>query len=613
MDRRFSGGNAGRGTYARSTRGGSQGRDRSYTQSNAHSGHRSSGGGYDGGQNNHRGQSGTATFSQMLRGRMGIIFGLFCVAALVIAGRLVWLQIIDAENISNFGTSREVTVDMTARRGTIYDRNGVILATTVDAYNVFCHPHVVDSKDAGKLADKLAEVFGGEAADYKDKITQDTNFVYLYKGADEDQLKQITDLKIEGVDYEETSKRVYPCGATASQIIGVLNSDGDALTGIELYYDDILGGTDGQKVTEYSKEGVPVPGSTQVTAEVVNGQDIVLSIDVELQQRLEESLAVRVDEVGGDGGSAILMDSETGEIYACSSSPTFNITDLSEVKEGATNLSGISSAYEPGSVFKAVTMLGALEEGTVTADTQYDCPSVLEVDDYKISDSHDRPDATMTTTQIMADSSNVGMSLIAKDLGFKKLYNYIKQYEVCDATNVDYPGEASGSIADRDDWSSVQGYNISFGQGVVTSPIGITRFYAAVDNDGVAVTPHFLMDVPAESEDRTWDTSTITEDTDALNALEGMLEEVVDSGTATTAAIDGFAVAGKTGTAEIASDTGGYKKKIYNISFVGYLPDTSTNLVCFVGATEVPGMTKTTSVFKDIMTFAIDRYGITQD
>ena len=336
----------------------------------------------------------------MFNGRLGIILLVFLAVAVILACRLVWLQVIDAQNNLDRGTSREVTVDIEPRRGTIYDRNGTILATTVDAYNIFCHPHVVSADKVDQLATALANACGGEAQEYKDKIQQDTNFVYLFKGADEEDMNAIKDLAIEGVDYEKTSKRVYPCGATASQIIGVLNSDGDAITGLELYYDDILGGTAGQKTLEYSKEGVPVPGTEQVTAEVVNGQDIVLSIDIDMQQKLEEALALRVEEVQGSGGSAMLMDSATGEIYACSSSPTFDITDLTKIEEGATNLSSISSSYEPGSTMKAVTMLAALEEGIVNPDTEYFCPAALKVDDYTITDSHERGDETMSATTI---------------------------------------------------------------------------------------------------------------------------------------------------------------------------------------------------------------------
>ena len=560
-----------------------------------------------------RGGRGMHMDMDVLNGRLAIFFVAFCVFALILAIRLFGLMVIDAQANLNRDSSREVTVDVQPRRGTIYDRNGTILATTVDAYNVFCHPHMVSSDKVDQLAQALADAFGGEVQDYKNKITTDSNFAYLYKGADEDGMKKIKDLGIEGVDFEKTTKRVYPCGATASQIIGILNSDGKAITGLELYYDDILGGTAGHKTTEYSKEGVPVPGSEKVTAEVVNGQDIVLSIDVDMQQKLEESLALRVEEVQGKGGSAILMDSATGEIYACSSSPTFDITDLSEVKEGATNLSGISSTYEPGSIMKPLTMLAALLDGKVTLDSTYYCPAALKVDDYTITDSHERPSEDMSVSTIIAESSNVGISLVAKDLTFTRLYEYIQQFQLCDKTGVDYPGEASGTIAPKNEWSTVQGYNISFGQGLTTTPIEMVRFYGALANDGVACTPHFLTDVPSESERRSYETAQITDNAGAISDLESMMQQTVERGTATDAQIKGYRVVGKTGTAEIASDTGGYKKGMYNISFIGYLPDTSTNLVCFVGATDVPGERKTVGTFRDIMAFAIDRYNITQN
>ena len=561
----------------------------------------------------HRPAPATSMDHGMFDGRLNWLILLFAAFAVVLVGRLIWLQVIDAQSNLDRGSSREVTVDVQARRGTIYDRNGTILATTVDAYNVFCHPHMVDTGKVDELSNALSAAFGGEAKDYKDKITQDANFVYLYKGADEDGMKKIKELGIEGVDFEKTTKRVYPCGSVGSQIIGVLNSDGQALTGLELYYNDILAGTAGRKTTEYSKEGVPVPGTEKVTAEVVDGKDIVLSIDVDMQEKLEESLSVRVEEVQGKTGSAILMDSATGEIYACSSSPTFDITNMKEVKEGATNLSGISSAYEPGSIMKPLTMLAALSDGKVNADSTYYCPSSLTVDGYTITDSHSRASQDMSVTDIIAESSNVGISLVAQDLTFSRLYDYIQQYQLCQKTGVDYPGEASGSVAERDKWTEVQGYNISFGQGLTTSPIGMVRFYGALANDGVACTPHFLVDVPSEGAPRTYETAQITDRADCITSLEGMMQQVVERGTGTDAQIDGYRVVGKTGTAEIASETGGYQQGMYNLSFVGYLPDTSTNLVCFVGATDVPGERKTVPAFRDIMAFAIDRYNITQN
>lgn len=548
-------------------------------------------------------------------GRLSFLLVILLIFAIVVFGRLVWVQIIDAYAIEHAeGSQRTVTVDVQPRRGTIYDRNGVVLATTVDAYNLFCHPHKVqDSGSVNALVDALVQTCGGKAQDYRDKIEENTNFVYLAKGVDEEQMKAIKDLQIEGFDYEKTSKRIYPCGAIASQIIGVVNSEGEPISGLELYYNDILGGTPGKKTTMYSKEGVPVPGSTQIEAQVVNGQDIVISIDVELQERVEKAVLKRTEEVEGKTGFGAVMNADTGEMLACASVPTFDITDLSKVEEGATNLSGISHHYEPGSVFKAVTMLAALEEGTTTAGQTYYCPAVLEVGEDKITDSHEREDMDMTTTKIMADSSNIGMSLIARDLTFSKFYEYLQKYRIVDDTNIDYPGASNGYLAPRDKWTEVQGYNISFGQGLEMSPLQIMRFYGMLASDGLYVQPHFLLDIPSNNEEIVYPVEKIIDNDQAIDEVDTMLEAVVKTGTGTQAAIDGYRVAGKTGTAEVASPTGGYKKDVYNISFVGYLPDASTELVCFVGATDVPGERKTVPAFQDIMKFAIERYNITQN
>lgn len=395
-------------------------------------------------------------------------------------------------------------------------------------------------------------------------------------------------------------------------MIGILNSEGEAISGLELYYNDILGGSPGERTIMYSREGVPVPGSETITQEAVAGKDIVVSIDVGLQEQVETALALRVKDIDGKAGSGIVMDARSGEIYACASDPLFDITDLSEIKEGATNLSGISSAFEPGSIFKPAIMLAALEAGTTQAGQSYYCPASIKVGEYTITDSHERAAMDMDTSKIMADSSNIGMSLIAKDLGAEKMSEYLNKYQIIGKTEVDYPGEASGSLSDWNSWSVVQMYNISFGQGVMTTPLNVVRFYGAIANDGVMCQPHFLIDIPTEEAPRVYETQTVIENKQALDDLTEMMEAVVEDGTATQAQIKGFKIAGKTGTAEIADSAGGYKKNIYNISFVGFIPDASLELVCFVGATDVPAERKTVPAFKDIMSYAIERYDITQ-
>ena len=545
--------------------------------------------------------------------RLIVAFVILAAVAAILSLRLLWLQVIDAENNANRSDAvRTNVLEITPRRGTIYDRNGVVLATTVDAINIFCHPKTVPADKVDELAQFMVDNCGGEFVTYKDKILANQNFSYLFKGAEADLGQKILDLGIEGVDYEKTTKRVYPCGSVGSQVIGILNSEGEAISGLELYYNDILGGSPGERTIMYSREGVPVPGSETITQEAVAGKDIVVSIDVGLQEQVETALALRVKDIDGKAGSGIVMDARSGEIYACASDPLFDITDLSEIKEGATNLSGISSAFEPGSIFKPAIMLAALEAGTTQAGQSYYCPASIKVGEYTITDSHERAAMDMDTSKIMADSSNIGMSLIAKDLGAEKMSEYLNKYQIIGKTEVDYPGEASGSLSDWNSWSVVQMYNISFGQGVMTTPLNVVRFYGAIANDGVMCQPHFLIDVPTEEAPRVYETQTVIENKQALDDLTEMMEAVVEDGTATQAQIKGFKIAGKTGTAEIADSAGGYKKNIYNISFVGFIPDASLELVCFVGATDVPAERKTVPAFKDIMSYAIERYDITQ-
>ena len=215
----------------------------------------------------------------------------------------------------------------------------------------------------------------------------------------------------------------------------------------------------------------------------------------------------------------------------------------------------------------------------------------------------------MTLRQILDNSSNVGISLSVEKLGFTELYNKIVKYNLNELTGVDYPGEGLGSLLPREQWAKITGYNISFGQGVSVTPLQMVRFYGALINDGVEVTPHFLVEKPLSDETPAYATEDVVDNKEAIPTITSMLETVVSSGTGTGAQIEGYRVAGKTSTAEIAEE-GVYKKDVYNLCFTGFLPDSSSQLVCFVGANEVPGGGNVSSVFKDIMAFAIDRYKI---
>ncbi len=556
---------------------------------------------------------------------------IFAALALIVFFRLFYLQVIVAGEYSEQAEeARLVSIDVDARRGTIYDRNGTVLAISVDATTVYCNPSEVN--DAGRAAQLLSETLGGQIADYLGTLTQSNlSFAYLAQKIDvevaQDLEAKLDEAQVKGVYFLDDTRREYPNGQVGGQIIGACEIAVDeesgteyysGISGLEAYYDDILSGTPGRYVAERGQYGVPIPGGVHEDTPAVDGQDIVISLDITLQGYLEERLAQGVADIEGAGGNAVVMDAGTGEIYAAASTPYFNPADRSVVEEGATQLKSVTDLLEPGSIFKTVSTLAVLETGTYGPDDEIFCPSYITADGYTISDAHARGDQTMTLRQILDQSSNVGISLAVEEMGFQELYDHIVKYGLHKSTGVDYPGEgeagtdALGYLVPFDEWSRVTGYNVSFGQGISVTPLQMTRFYGAIINDGVACTPHFLISKPQTGENPEYATEQIVENTSVLPTMIDMLKTVVTDGTGTAAAIDGFEVAGKTSTAEIYDEeNGGYRKGVYNICFTGFLADSSSQLVCFVGANEVPGDRVVTPVFKDIMTTAIDRFKIT--
>lgn len=545
--------------------------------------------------------------------RVTFILILFSLVALVGAGRLAYLSLIAGpDNAAEAIASRTQTIQVEAKRGTIYDRNGKVLATTIDATTIYCNPSEVTDPEGD--ANLLAGELGGAASDYIDALSKsDSSFAYVYRKADKDTAARIKDMKLAGIYFLADSKRVYPYGQVAGQVIGLCDVDGKGVSGLELYYDETLAGTSGEMRIERGGNGYAVAGGLTEVRRAQDGKDIVVSLDVDMQERLETRLTEEVSELSGKRGDALLYDGATGEVIACASTPYLNPGDRSSVKEGSTSLMPVSVAYEPGSIFKGVTMAAILEAGVLSPESELYCPSSLPADEYTVTDAHDRVGETMTLTQILARSSNIGTSLAAKQLGFRQLYHKIQAYGLTEATGIDFPGESAGYCTDVSTWSTIQSYNVSFGQGLTVTPLQMARFYGALANGGVAYQPHFLLsgNTPDSQSDSSWEEGQIFENTEALAPLEGMLQEVVAKGTGKKAQIEGFKPAGKTGTAQYTDNSGRYASDRYNISFIGYIPASTSKLVCFVGVTEVPGDASTASAFKDIMSFAINRYKIT--
>ncbi len=550
--------------------------------------------------------------SSLFEDRYRAVFALFAVLVILFVGRLFYLQVIVSDEYSAMAEeTRTISFNTTPRRGTIYDRNGVVLAVSVDATTIYANPAEVT--DAQGEAAKIAEVLGGEPEDYVGALTSpDTTFAYVKRQADVELAQQVKALELDGIYFIADTRREYPHGSIGGQVIGYCNVDGEGITGLELQYNDILKGTPGTYTAERGENGIPIPGGVKEETPAVDGADIMISIDIKMQDALEQALVAGLEPMGATEGSAVLMDSESGELFAICSLPYMNPANMAESEVGSDQVKAITQQFEPGSIFKSVTVLTALENETMKPEDELFCPSYIEADGYKVSDAHERDDETFTLREILDQSSNVGVSLVAENTGFDKFYENIIQYNLNERTGVDYPGEARGFLQDFDVWGRITGYNVSFGQGVSVTPLQMTRFYGAILNDGYEVTPHFLISLPQTGEVPEYESELVVDNVAALSDMKSMLRTVVTDGTGTRADIEGYEVCGKTSTAEIAKD-GVYLDGIYNLCFTGFIDNSSSSLVCFVGANNVYGMGQVTHIFRDIMSSAIDLYNITPE
>lgn len=547
---------------------------------------------------------------------------------LVIIARLVYLQVVVADEYSAQASAQRTSdITVSAKRGTIYDRNGNVLAMSVDATTIYANP--AEITDAGATAQVLSEVLGGEASDYLGALTRENaTFSYIKRKCDVDtadalkarstayeQNGQGTSNPLTGIYYLSDSKRVYPYGEIGGQVIGYVGTEGQGLSGLELYYDDVLSGTDGELVYERGKGGIAVPGGVKTQVDAVDGQDIVVSIDINLQQTLEQALVENASSSGAAGAKGVVVDGATGEIYACASLPLYDLSDVSSSEEGASTCKAISNAYEPGSCFKMVTAAALLETGLASLDDTIEVPNQLVIYDHTIKDSwnHDSDTEYWTLRHILAYSSNIGTSLFADRISYSDFHALIEKYGFGSKTGVDFPGESAGILADYENWSPVQKANISFGQGISVTTLQLASFFGSIANGGVRVQPHFLLDEPHSSYTSSWSSTTLFSELTAEKLTSAGQTVASTNGSAPDVAISGYHVSGKTGTAQIPDGSGGYKSSDRSTySFCGFLADSTSTLACAVSFDE-PLTSETTAkdTFKTVMKSAIDLYQIT--
>ena len=543
-----------------------------------------------------------------------MLLGLLCVIVAAVALRLFWLQVVDGPRLASEAESRRTNVvTLTARRGTIYDRNGKVLAMSVECQTIYANPKVVENASA--VAQVLAQNLGGVASDYVGDLTADTTFRYIKRQVDQDvadKIKQeLSDQGLAGIYYLKDSKRVYPYGSTGAQILGFVGSEGSGLSGLEYYYNDILTGTDGQMIMETGLGGTPIAGGTSEVTEAQNGTDIMLSIDIDLQEEAERIIAEGVETYQSESGSVMVSDPKTGEIYAACSTPLPDFSNLTD--SSSLDLKLVSQSYEPGSVFKVITTSIGYDLGLYTPDTVYNVPARYTLGDNYVQDDDGRDYAEdMTVRYMLQHSSNPAMALLANEvIGPKRFAEGVEKFCIGQKTGIDFPGETTGIVKSYDEYDGTTAGYMAFGQSVAIPMIQIIRAFAAVGNQGTLTTPHFLIAKAGEKVD--WPSGGQAISSEACEQEIDAMRAVMTDGTGKNGAVDGYDIAGKTGTGEQAKDgSDGYEGYYYVASLCGFANADDPEVLVYAGlnGTSHLALGSAAHIFHDVMQQSVAILGI---
>jgi cell division protein FtsI (penicillin-binding protein 3) len=545
-----------------------------------------------------------------LNRRIGWIFvGFLALLALGLA-RAADLGVLNAGSLQKAAVSQQITRDVIpATRGTITDRNGTQLALSEAADEVVADPFLI--KHPLTVAHQLAPLLQRPVLSVERLVSKPhTGYVPLAYLLPADRATQITKLQINGISEIPKVTRVYPRDWFASQLLGSVHRNGTGASGLEFQYNKQLQGTDGRRTIVNDAIGQPI--SIDDVRTMRPGKNLQLTIDGPLQDEVEQVLAGVGAQYQPKGATAIVMNPDSGAILALANWPRVNANDPSASPAYAQANQAVSFNYEPGSTFKAITVAGALQDGLVTPSTPFNIPPVLQVADRQIHDAEGHGYETLSVAGILKYSSNIGADLIGAKLGPYRFNHWVHKFGFGSMTGVDLPGEDGGIILPVDKYSGSSMGNLPFGQGESVTPMQIATAYAAIANGGILRSPHIVQAIGGKATHTPAGQRIISQQT--ASELRTMLIGVFgEGGTASGAAIPGYQMAGKTGTANIAVD-GHYSDSEYVASFIGMVPARDPKLLALVVVDEPKGAIYGGSVaapaFQKIVGWAVPYLGI---
>jgi cell division protein FtsI (penicillin-binding protein 3) len=524
------------------------------------------------------------------------------VAALIFVAILVRVALLQTTGGTQYteagAVQRTQETVIKASRGVIFDRNGDELALSVPATTIFVNPKLVADPDgtAAALATVLQLTPEKQQSLADSMRAKDHSFVYVARQIDDGLAKSVLALNLAGVDSYREDTRVEPGGDLARGVIGRTDIDGKGISGLELQYNTLLTGTDGERVSEHDTHGNAIPGSGGVSVAAVPGKDLVLTLDRSIQFSLERALLTQVSTLGAKGGTAIVEESGTGNILAMAS---VRRDDEGQYHVTAANIATVD-CYEPGSVAKVITASAAINEGVVTPDTWFDVPYYRIFDEdtpweHTIRDAEPHPVQAMSVRDILVHSSNMGTIFESEKLGPEKQWTYMDAFGLGKRSDLQFPGESKGILENWKDWQGTERITPSYGYGVCVPAIQLVGAINVVANGGTYVAPRLVQATIGDDGTFTDTAPSVTRTVltpQTAAEMNQMMQAVVCEGTATRAQVDGITIAGKTGTG-IKSVDGKYgaegQDAAYYSSFVGFFPAETPAVTTLVSIDEPPG------------------------
>jgi cell division protein FtsI (penicillin-binding protein 3) len=548
--------------------------------------------------------------------RIGLLFAAFLLLLVVGIARAGYLGLVRAGSLQMAAAHEQVSTEsIPAVRGTITDRDGVVLALSESADEVIADPYLI--KDPQRVAAAIAPLLGlSQAQTYAGLTKPRTGYSILSYDLPAAQATKIAAMRIDGVPINgiyppvPVEQRVYPRDTLASQVLGWVGSSNNGLGGIEYADNNALAGRPGRQRVVNDAVGQAISVTTE--RRMVPGKTVALTISAPLQSEVEQVLAWVGAEYQPKAATAIVMNPDSGQVLALGNWPAMNSNDVSATPFANTEDYGVGLSYEPGSTFKAVTVAGALQDGVVTPNTVFDVPPYLDPYGRMITDAESHGYEDLSVAGILKVSSNIGADLIGQKMGATSFSQWVNRFGFGKPTGIALPGEQDGVILPLDRYSGVSMFNLPFGQGQEVTPIQMATAYSAIANGGVLRTPGIVQSVGGKPVPKAKGVRIISSQTAAelRNMLRGVL---ADGGTASGAAIPGYDLAGKTGTAQVAVD-GNYSNSLFVASFIGMVPASNPKLVVAVVVDEPQGDIYGGSVaapaFQKIVGWAVPYFGI---